>query len=196
MQRADRISDRLAHQAHLALASLVEHQLDARGAETTDLRRGGDTVLELYSLREPAQRRARGLALDLGDVHLLDAVPRMREPMCQRSVVREEERTRGLRVEPSDRHDSKRVPDETDHGRPSLRVASRRHDPGRLVQENVGEPLRSDVRAVDLDHVGLADERVEPPRLAVDADSSCLDQLVRASPGGNPRAREVGVEPH
>ena len=53
---------------------------------------------------------------------------------------------------------------------------------GGLVEQHVGEPLRRDRLAVDLDAVARLDERVQLPRLAVDAHAAGLDQLVGAAP--------------
>ena len=86
------------------------------------------------------QRLVVGLAFDLDLVDLLDAVARMREPVRERAVVRQEQRAGRVGVEPSDGDDSFRdLVHELDDGRPSLRVAGRRHGARRLVQEDVRE---------------------------------------------------------
>ena len=80
-------------------------------------------------------------------------------------------------------------------GRPcgSLAVVT---TPGGLVQEDVRERLRDEEPPVEVDDVALLDERVQPRVHAVDAHAARLDQLVGAAPGGDPGAREVGVQPH
>ena len=47
LERGDRMADRLAHAPHLALAALVDRELDVVGGELANLRRGGEPVLEL-----------------------------------------------------------------------------------------------------------------------------------------------------
>ena len=73
-------------------------------------------------LRAPA---SLGVALDLGLVDLLDAVARVREPVRELAVVREQERAGRVGVEPADRDDARLVRDEVDDGAAALRVAAR-----------------------------------------------------------------------
>ena len=73
--------------------------------------------------------------------------------MRERAVVREQERTGRVDVEPADRDDAGVVLDEADDGRPALGVAGGRDDARRLVQEHVGEPLLRDRLSVHLDGV-------------------------------------------
>jgi hypothetical protein len=136
------------------------------------------------------------VAVDLDVVDLLDAVARVGEPVCERSVVRQYERAGGVGVEAPDGDDARLVANKVDDGRPSLRVARSRHDARGLVEEHVGKPLRRDGTTVDFDTVRPLDERVQLPRLAVDGDPSGLDQLVGATTRRDARARQVGVQPH
>ena len=149
------MADRLAHPLDLVLAALVQRQLDPRRCQ--DARRAPARCMPSSSSTpsaEAADRLGRRLPVDVGLVDLLDAVAGMREPVRERAVVRQEERAGRVGVEPADRDDALRhVVHELDDRRPSLRVAGRRHGAGRLVQEDVGELLRRDGLAVDLDPV-------------------------------------------
>ena len=145
--------DRLAHAPHLPVAALVEDELDARAPELPGPRGRGDAVLELDAVREPRDVAGRQVTLDVGDVGLLDPVARMREPVREIAVVREQEDAARVDVEPADGHDTRVVADEVDDGRAPLRVARGRHDAERLVQEDVGQLLLADALAVDLDDV-------------------------------------------
>ena len=120
----------------------------------------------------------------------------MREPVREQPVVRQQERSGRVGVEPADRDDARLVRDELDDGTAPLRVARGRDDAGGLVQEQVRERLRRDLAAVDLDPVAGPDEGVELPRLAVDAHAAVLDQRVGAAAGGDARPGEKGVEAH
>ena len=191
------MADRLAHAAHLAVAALVQHELELPGAEPAYTRRRSDAVLELDSLGEPAQRLVVRLLPRLDLVDLLDAVARVRKPVRERAVVREQEHAGRVDVEPPDRDDPRLVLDERDDGRPALRVAGRRDDARGLVQEHVGEPLLRDRPAVHLDDVPRLDERVQLARLAVHAHAAGLDQLVRLAAGGDTRPRAgTRSDPH
>ena len=138
----DRVADRLAHPLHLALAALVEHQLDPRRA------RGGVPAparvrpsSSSTPSRQRAQGRVGGLALHLDLVDLVDLVARVREPMREGAVVRQQDRARRVGVQAADGYDPDARVDEADDRRAAVRVARGRHDTGRLVQEHVRERL-------------------------------------------------------
>ncbi len=196
MQAHDRVPDSGEHALDLVLAAFVEGELELPRPEAADVGGGRGPIVELDARAEALERLLGGLAFDLDLVDLLDAVARMGEPVRQRAVVGQEQSARGVGVQPADRHDPRSVVDELDDRPATLRVARRRDDAGRLVQEHVGERLRLERAPVELHAVGGADEGVELPGLAVDRDAPRLDQLVRSATGGDTRARKVGVEPH
>ena len=113
----------------------------------------------------------------------------MREPVGELAVVRQEQHAGRVGVEAADRDDPGLVADEADDGRAAARVARRRHDACRLVQQHVDELLQPEPAAVELDAVARLDERVQRSRLAVDGDPARLDQLVGAAPGRDTGAR-------
>ena len=80
-------------------------------------------VLELDALRRAGERLRGRVALDLGDVDLLDLVARVGEPVGELAVVREEQRAGRVGVEPADRDDARGVVDE--RRRPSAARGSR-----------------------------------------------------------------------
>ena len=158
VQPADAVADRLAHPAHLAVAALVQDELEAGCAEAADAGRRRHAVLQLDTLGQRAQRLVVRLLPGLDLVDLLDAVARVGEPVRERAVVRQEQRTGRVDVEPADGHDARSVLDEIDDGGAPLRVAGGRDDARRLVQEHVRELLLCDRLPVDLDRVA------RPPR--------------------------------
>ena len=83
-----------------------------------------------------------------------------------------------------------------DDGAAALRVARRRHDAGRLVQEQVGERLLRDAARRRPRRGRALDERVQLAGLAVDGDAAGLDQVVGLAARGDAGAGEVGVEAH
>ena len=99
------MADGLEHPLHLAVASLVDRQLDPVAAEPPRARGCGAAVVELDALARAAQRIVVRLAVDLDHVDLLDAVPRVREPVRERAVVREQQRSGRVGVEAADRDD-------------------------------------------------------------------------------------------
>ena len=85
-------------------------------ASRAGLRGRGRAVVELEPRPELLERIVRGLALDLGLVDLLDLVARVREPVRELAVVREQERAGRVGVEAADRNDARGVVDEVDDG--------------------------------------------------------------------------------
>ena len=120
----------------------------------------------------------------------------MRESMSEIAVVRQQQGTRRVHIETADRDDTWLLGDEIDDGAPSLRVARRRDDTRRLVQEDVGEPLALHAGAVDLHHVVPPHHGAQLTGSAVDADAARADELVRTSAGGDSGPREEGVQAH
>src|SRR5258708_7369485 len=99
------MADRLEHALHLAVASLVQDELDASAAKTTCAGRRGAAVVEVDALAERAHRGLVRISLPLRLVDLLDAVARVREPVRERAVVREEKRAGRVGVEAADGND-------------------------------------------------------------------------------------------
>jgi aminopeptidase len=200
VELAHRVSDRLAHPLHLVPSSLVQDELDTARprAATHDAhaRRRRQAVLELDAGTKPCQLVGRRRPLDVGLVHLRNSVPRVREPVREVAVVRQQQGAGRVHVEASDRNDSRLGRHEVDDRLPSVRIAGGCDNTCRLVEEDVREPLRCDALAVHLDDVPLSNDRVQLARLAVDAHSPFLDQLVRTAPRSDPGAREVGIEAH
>ena len=194
------MADRVAHPLHLVLAPLVQRQLDPAPARppAEDTRTSAGAVGPSSS-STPARSRASsppGRALDLRLVHLRHAVARMREPVGELAVVREQERARRVGVEAADRDDARLGRDEPDDGRATVRVARGRHDAGRLVQEDVREGLPLDALAVDLDDVPRPDVRVQLPGSPVHADAPRADELVGPPARGDARPGEERVQAH
>ena len=118
------MADCRAHPLHLVLAALVQRELDLRRAEAAGLSGGGAAVVELDALGQSPERGVGRLALDLGNVDLGDLVARVREPVRELAVVREQDCAGGVCVETSHRHDARLVRDELDDGRAAARDLS------------------------------------------------------------------------
>ena len=179
VERDDRVADRLDHAPHLAIAALVEDELDGRrrGPDERDLGGRRRAVVEHDAARERRQAARRGHPADRRVVGLLDAVARVHQPVRERTVVRQHERTGRVRVEPPDREHALRDADEPDDGRAPLRVVRRRDDTGGLVQEHVDRSLgldRPPVHAHDICRRHADAERLDDR--AVDRDAPLRDE--------------------
>src|SRR4051812_12414599 len=102
VQARDGIPDCLEHPANLSVPTLVERQLDARLCQAPDSGRSRHAVFELDSFGQGLEYVFVRTAVDVGDVHLLHPVTRMREPVRERAVVREQQRSGGIDVQPAD----------------------------------------------------------------------------------------------
>jgi hypothetical protein len=120
----------------------------------------------------------------------------MREPVRKVAVVRQQERAGGVDVQPPHGNDAHVLIDELHDRRPPLRIACRRHDARRLVQQDVGKALRRHLAPIELDSIATPDERVQLTQLPVHSDPPGLDQLVRLTARGHTRAGEIGVQAH
>ena len=157
---------------------IVSSTRTLRGA---GLRGSGAAVVERDALPRARRSVSFAAALDLGHVDLVHLVAGMREPVGELAVVCQQQRAGRVRVQAADGDDPRLGGDQVDDRRASLRVARSGYDPGRLVQQHVGEPLLPNPLAVDLDRVPLADHGVQLARRAVHSDPARLDQLVRAA---------------
>jgi hypothetical protein len=89
VQPRDRVADGGQHPLDLVLAPFVDGELDACAAQPAGARGRRRPVLELDPALELRERFLGGIAFDLGLVHLLDLVARVREPVCELAVVGE-----------------------------------------------------------------------------------------------------------
>ena len=141
MEARHRAADGGEHPLHLVLPSFVEDELGAPRGEAPRLRRRREAVLELDTVAQPLQRVLGRIALDVGDIGLLDAVARMGEPMGKLPVVREQKRS-GVSASSRPTGTTRGSPgtSSTTVRRPA-RVARGREDAGGLVEQDVSEPL-------------------------------------------------------
>lgn len=196
METLDRVPDGLAHPSDLAVPTLVEDELQEARSELADPGRRRATVLEVDATSECFDHLRPWISLDLGDVRLLDAVSRMRETVRQRPIVREYEQSGRVEVEPADGNDAGVAADELDDRPPPTRIGDGRDDVPWLVEKDVPERLRENDLSVDLDPVAVRDGGMKPTPRAVHDHAAVLDELVGAATGGEPSAREIGVEAH
>ena len=156
------------------------------------------SVLELDALLERAQRvSSDGSPSTSATYDLLDLVARVREPVRELAVVRQQQRRRSCPRRAA--RPGRRAPAWSTSSttvRPPVRVARGRDHAGRLVQQHVREPLLRERPSVELDAVARGHERVQLAGLAVHGDAAGLDQLVRATPRGDTGTREPGIEAH
>jgi hypothetical protein len=196
VQADDSVADSFEHALHLPVPAFMDRQLDDARCEEAHFGGCGAAVFELDAFLQRRDDLLARRASHLGDVGLLDAVAGMREAVRELAVVRQEQRTRRIRVEAADRDDMRFLRDELDDGLASLRIADRRDDVGRLVQQQMRELLLRDPLPVDLDRVLALDDGVELPGLAVDEYAAGFDQLVGLAARRDACPGEIRVETH
>jgi hypothetical protein len=81
MEPRDAAADRLDHAPHLAVAALVEDELEPVSGEAPNLCGGGRPVVQLDARREPLELGVAERAVARNLVHLVHLVPGMREPV-------------------------------------------------------------------------------------------------------------------
>ena len=102
-----RVTDRLAHAAHLTVATLVNHQAQYPGGQDAHLGRSRGAVVELHTLSQRSQgTRAGGAPGHLGHVLLGHPVGGMGQQLGERTVVGQDQETLGGAVQPTDCEDA------------------------------------------------------------------------------------------
>jgi len=188
---------RVAHATDLAVTALVDGEANGVGVGERCPSRRGQAVLQLDSLPEAADGTGRRRPFDRGQVLLLHAVRRVGEAVGQVTVVGEKKQSLGVGVEAADREDAGLVGHEVEDGWTALRIAGRRDNAARLVEEVVDEVSGGrDGDAVDLDPLA---SRIHPTaqrrHFAVDRDAAVLDEDLARPPAAEAGASEKLLEP-
>ena len=193
------MADGLAHAPHLALAALVQHDLDdaraARRAQHAHPRRRSAPAVQLDARGQPRSRLGAHRASHRRLVRLLDAVARVHEPRREVAVVREQQQPGRVGVEPAHGEEPAVGADEIDHRAPAVRVPHRRDDVRGLVEQHVRMLVRRDGASVERD--GRACRDALPGRCrddAVDRDASRLDERLHAAARAETAGCEVAIE--
>ena len=155
-------------------------------------------VVELDAFAEPAQRAARRLAFDLGEVLLLDAEARMGQPVREIAVVGEQQQSLGVLVEAPDREDPRLEGHEVRDAATTVRIAGRRHHAGGLVQQEVHEAgSRADRARRRLRCDPTAGSTLSPSVATrpLTRDDAVFDQLLAVTPAADAGLRENLLQP-
>src|SRR5438094_6539307 len=191
------VAHRVAHPPDLPVATLVDHDPEHVRLDEGDACHGGDAVVELYTVAQSPDARARGRTLHLGHILLLHTERRMREAMGEVAVVGHDEQPLGVGIEPSDGEHARRFGYELDHCGSALRIGRGCDHTRRLVQQVVDEPLPDR-------HGHTVDGDVIPTRIdtpaelgdrAVDRDPPRVDELVTHAPAPEAGACEHLLKP-
>src|SRR4249919_1882456 len=132
VQMDHRMPDRGAHPPHLAVSALVDGDVDDARPAASDVGGRRRPVVELDARPQALKHVVAGVTLHARTIRLGDAVARVHQPVGEAAVVREQEDAGGVAIEAADGKQARAGLDEARHGRPALRVMSRRHDAARL----------------------------------------------------------------
>ncbi len=113
-------------------------------------------VREFDALLHALQRRLVRHAIDQRLILLRYAPAGMRDPIGPLAVVGQQQETLGIAVKPSHVEKALRPVDQRERGRAALRVASRRHRAGRLVEHNIGGARRGGRQRAPVDRDSVA----------------------------------------
>jgi hypothetical protein len=178
--------DVLAHPPDLALAALVDRQLECVGGHARDPRGRCRPVVELDARAQRVQRVRphRGARYDRA-VRLVDLEARVRQVVGKLAVVGQQDQAGRVGVQTTDREEAQGPAEETDDGRAPLRVARRRDDPGGLVDrvDDSSDRTVADPGAVERDLVvGRNVPRRVEHLLTADPHPPRADDLLRGAP--------------
>jgi len=136
---------RFKHAADLTLVSLVNPQIDDGSiglrADHAQLRGRAAKLVEHNSTLQLDDLLGTQPSMHDRAVRFLDAESRMHQRVGEVPIVGQEQQTRRIIVEASNRHDARRFRrQEIEDRAPPLRIAQRRHDARRFVQCEIHAP--------------------------------------------------------
>jgi len=194
------VTDLLAHPPDLALAALVDRQLERVRGQAPDPGGRGRTVVELDAVPERAHRPLshRWPRHDRA-VGLVDLEARVRQPIGELAVVGQQDQAGRVGIQPADRVQAHRSTDHVDDRRAPLWVARGRDDPRGLV-DRVDDALHrtfADPVPVHRDLVnGFYVARRIEHQLPAHPHPPGADDLLRSAARGDPCAGEELGESH
>ena len=192
-----RVSDGLAHAAHDAFPTLVEHEFNDRPTVISRLDRGSvgnrKAIAEFDSAGQGTCRSRRDRPPNLCHVRLLNPVRRMHQPMRKISVIREQQQPFGVFIEPADMEEPLREPtDEVANAWTSLVVCHGGDNSSGLVQ-HVDDMFLSEAHRTAIDRHTIVrgiNSRAEVSDLAVDPYAPVPHERVAGTTGAKPRLSE------
>ncbi len=193
------MADLLAHALDLALASLVDGQLEGVGTDPAHAGRRGASIVEL----DPGPERSQGPLRNRGAanhraVGLLHLKGRMRQTVGQLAVVGEQDQTGGIDVQSPDGIEPQLAGHKRDDGGPALRIARGADHAGRFV-DGVDDQLGLDGHGATIEAQRIRRFDVAgwvEDRLAVNRHAPGADQLLGGAPRGDPGSRQMLGQSH
>ncbi len=191
------VADRLGHPPHLAVAPLAQDDLDLPLTNPLNLRRRRHPVLELHPALQPPQIGVGRRPPQLRPIRLAHPVARMRQPVGQLPVVREQDQPSRLGIEPPHRIEPRSRVDQFDHSRPSPWFPRRRDHPSRLVHRPDLPRLSPNQAPVHPHLISICDvPRRVRDHLPANPDPPLGDDHLSFTPRSDPSMSEKLGEPH
>jgi hypothetical protein len=192
------VAESFEHAPNLAIDPLLQNHAQARrrdGVETRDAR--PLTIEQNAAGQFNGELRVPG-PIEENFVFLIDFVARMGEAQRQFAIVRNDEQTFALSVEPADIEKVGELGrEQIENGVTRMRIAPGRDKPGGLVQKNRAWGIEMDEAVIDFDVIAFAGLRAEiGADVAVYRHATGLDQLVAVTARTNAGGGEVAVEAH
>ena len=143
---------------------------------------------QIHTFFEPSDHHRRQLFSELGVIDLWDTSAGMHQRVRQLSIVRQQQHSFGVVVEPSHRKQShRRIGNQIKHRLTAIGIRRGRDVAFRLVQQVIGQRLLFDQLAIDADPIGRwIDARTKLRHdTAIDSDVTLTDQHLRVSTRSN-----------
>jgi hypothetical protein len=203
-QRAYWMPNRFTHPSHLPVSSLTNGQSQgpfsiASRTEQHDIGGESSATIQHDALPELFDRFCVGRAGNPHLVNSFNAVPGMGELRGEISVIRQQQQTFGVVIEPPyGVHVFAHAGQKIDHRRPTLRIRAGRHISSWFIQEDVADALwRSQAAAVYADVVtlGIGFRPHHAHGLAVERHAPVGDQLFGGASRGDARLSKNLLKP-
>lgn len=177
------IADVFHHPAHNAIAPFVDDD-PQNGSfrvipDCAHFTRCYPLAIDRHAAHQLVKRWTRRIAVEKDLVFLLQLISRMRDPVGQFAVIRQQQQTGCRSIQPADRNNALRYINQIKHRSASALILRSRNVSGRLVQENVSLALVPHRLAVDSNRLRI---RIDPkPERAhdftIDRDTPVDDHL-------------------
>jgi hypothetical protein len=184
-QSLDRNPDRVHDVAHQVVRPLVDHHLEdetlGRLPQNPKLLRNHAMPFDHDPVAHPLQHGVGGTSERQDVILLVELVPRVHDAVRDVAVVRQQQQTFGVAVEPAHRVDPLRDPDDVHH-RAAIPLVLRRRDVAtRLVEDQVPRTLRPQELPIhpDLGAVGIGLRAEFGHDLTIDGHPPGRDEFLR-----------------
>lgn len=194
----DLVSQFVKHAADLPVNSLAQDHPHACHPNRLHSVHSGALSIEHHPGQQLRRERWIPRTIERHFVFFFNLIARMRQALGEIAVIRQNEKSFGLRIEPADIEKARELRRQEIENRISgIRIGARRNETGRFVEDDVKPAFAAHQLVPDFDVIALGRLRAEiGADTAVDRDATIGNQLVAMPPRTNPSGGEETIQAH